>query len=360
MLARMGCMDCCLSEEDREARRVSRDIEKVLRAEKKKARRELKLLVLGTGESGKTTFIKQMRLIHGDGFSDKERKKFTENIFQNIFMAMQSMISAMDVLKIPYGQQEHSILADLVKSIDYKTVTRLEAPYMSAIKTLWTDAGIQECYDRRREYQLTDSTAYFLEHLSRIEKTDYQATDQDILYARAPTTDIVEYPFKLDGFLIRMVDVAGQRGERQKWIHCFSNVTSIMFLVALSEFDLSLVEEKNDNRMEESKALFGHIISWEWFQKSSVILFLNKEDLFEEKIKSTHLADYFPDYNGPKKDAKAAREFILQMFIDTNSDPYKYIYPHFTIATNTDNIRFVFTAVKDTILETHLKETNLL
>ncbi|KMY93282.1 G protein alpha q subunit [Drosophila simulans] len=353
-------MDCCLSDQACEERRISREIDKVLKAEKKKARRELKLLVLGTGESGKTTFIKQMRIIHGNGFLDKERKQFTKNVFQNIFMAMQSMISAMDTLQIPYGQQEHSKLADLVKSIDYKTVTSLEAPYLNAIKTLWKDAGIKECYNRRREYQLTDSTEYFLNDIARIERSDYQATDQDILHVRAPTTNIVEYPFNLDGFLIRLVDVAGQRTERRKWIHCFSNVTSLMFLVAMSEFDLTLAESENENRMMESKALFHHIISFEWFQHSSVILFLNKEDLFKQKILSTHLADYFPEYNGPKKDARAGREFIRQMFTSVKTDPYKLIYSHFTVATNTENIKFVFTAVKDTILESHLSETNLL
>lgn len=47
--------------------------------------------------------------------------------------------------------------AKMVKEIDYETVTTLEQPYVNAIKSLWADAGIQECYDRRREYQLTDS-----------------------------------------------------------------------------------------------------------------------------------------------------------------------------------------------------------
>ena len=42
--------------------------------------------------------------------------------------------------------------------------------------------------------------------------------------------------------LIRMVDVGGQRSERRKWIHCFENVTSVMFLVAISEYDQTLVE----------------------------------------------------------------------------------------------------------------------
>lgn len=47
--------------------------------------------------------------------------------------------------------------AELIKSIDYETVTTFESPYVEAIKDLWSDSGIQECYDRRREYQLTDS-----------------------------------------------------------------------------------------------------------------------------------------------------------------------------------------------------------
>ena len=117
-----------------------------------------------------------------------------------------------------------------------------------------------------------------------------------------------------------MVDVGGQRSERRKWIHCFENVTSIIFLVALSEYDQILFESDNEvweipltmsenfesnqpffsfqNRMEESKALFKTIITYPWFQHSSVILFLNKKDLLEEKIMYSHLVDYFPEYDG--------------------------------------------------------------
>jgi hypothetical protein len=52
------------------------------------------------------------------------------------------------------------------------------------------------------------------------------------------------------------------------------------------------------NRMEESKALFRTIITYPWFQHSSVILFLNKKDLLEEKIMYSHLVDYFPEFDG--------------------------------------------------------------
>lgn len=63
--------------------------------------------------------------------------------------------------------------------------------------------------------------------------------------------------------------------------------------------------------------------------------------------------------SGPQRDAQAGREFILKMFVDLNPDSDKIIYSHFTCATDTENIRFVFAAVKDTILQLNLKEYNL-
>ncbi|KAF0301782.1 Guanine nucleotide-binding protein G(q) subunit alpha [Amphibalanus amphitrite] len=352
-------------------------------------------LSTGTGESGKSTFIKQMRIIHGVGYTDEDRRGFTRLVYQNIFMAMQSMINAMDFLNIEYKSSESRERAEQVKGVDHETITTFEEPYITCIRELWKDSGIQRCYERRNEYQLTDSTKYYLTDLDRIASKDYLPTQQDILRVRAPTTGIVEYPFDLDSIIFRMVDVGGQRSERRKWIHCFENVTSIIFLVALSEYDQILFEADSENRMEESKALFRTIITYPWFQHSSVILFLNKKDLLEEKIMTSHLVDYFPEYDGPKhddvaareyilkmylalnpdpdrmcyshftcatgpqRDAIAAREFILRMFVDLNPDAEKIIYSHFTCATDTENIRFVFAAVKDTILQLNLKEYNL-
>merc|ERR1712193_51797 len=221
------------------------------------------------------------------------------------------MIRAMELLKIQYENSDSADKAETVRSVDFETVTTFESPYVEAIKDLWNDGGIMECYDRRREYQLTDSAKYYLSDIDRIATPDYLCTQQDILRVRVPTTGIIEYPFDLEEIRFRMVDVGGQRSERRKWIHCFENVTSIIFLVALSEYDQILFESENENRMEESKALFKTIITYPWFQHSSVILFLNKKDLLEEKI----------------------------------------IYSHFTCATDTENIRFVFAAVKDTILQ---------
>ncbi|KAK6492988.1 guanine nucleotide-binding protein subunit alpha-14 [Huso huso] len=350
---------CCLSAEDKECQRINQEIDRQLRRDKRDARRELKLLLLGTGESGKSTFIKQMRIIHGSGYTDEDKKGFIKLVYQNIFTAMQSLVWAMDNLRIQYKDEQNKENADLIKDIEVDKVNTLEKNQSEAIKSLWKDPGIQECYDRRREYQLSDSAKYYLDGLERISVPSYIPTQQDVLRVRVPTTGIIEYPFDLENVIFRMVDVGGQRSERRKWIHCFENVTSIIFLVALSEYDQVLAECDNENRMEESKALFKTIITYPWFQNSSVILFLNKKDILEEKIVYSDVVDYFPEFDGPKRDSKAAREFILKMYQEMNPDKDKVIYSHFTCATDTENIRFVFAAVKDTILQLNLKEFNL-
>ncbi|XP_004772191.1 guanine nucleotide-binding protein subunit alpha-14 [Mustela nigripes] len=352
-----GC--CCLSAEEKESQRISAEIERQLRRDKKDARREFKLLLLGTGESGKSTFIKQMRIIHGSGYSDEDRKGFTKLVYQNIFTAMQAMIRAMDTLRIHYVCEQNKENAQLIKEVEVDKVCALSRDQVEAIKQLWEDPGIQECYDRRREYQLSDSAKYYLTDIDRIAMPSFVPTQQDVLRVRVPTTGIIEYPFDLENIIFRMVDVGGQRSERRKWIHCFESVTSIIFLVALSEYDQVLAECDNENRMEESKALFKTIITYPWFLNSSVILFLNKKDLLEEKIMYSHLISYFPEYTGPKQDVKAARDFILKLYQDQNPDKEKVIYSHFTCATDTENIRFVFAAVKDTILQLNLREFNL-
>ncbi|XP_047228360.1 guanine nucleotide-binding protein G(q) subunit alpha-like isoform X2 [Girardinichthys multiradiatus] len=350
---------CCLSPEAKEARRINAEIEKQLRRDKKDSRRQFKLLLLGTGESGKSTFIKQMRIIHGRGYSDEDRRGFTRLIYENIFTAMQAMIQAMSTLQISYKYEHNEVNADLVSGVDVENVQTLTNPYVDALKSLWSDPGIQECYTRRREYQLSDSTKYYLSDLPRIADSAYLPTQQDILRVRVATTGITEYPFDLENVVFRMVDVGGQRSERRKWIHCFEKVTSIMFLVALSEYDQVLLESSRENRMEESIALFETITRYEWFEESSIILFLNKIDLLEEKIMYSHLADYFPEYKGPPQDAQAGQKFILDMFHNHNANKEKIIYPHFTCATDTENIKIVFKDVKHHIMQGNLKEHNL-
>ncbi|CAH8468371.1 unnamed protein product [Schistosoma haematobium] len=352
-------MSCFRSEESREQQRISREIERQLHKDKNTGRKEVKLLLLGTGESGKSTFVKQMRIIHGAGYTDMEKYAFKTLVYQNIFLAMQTMCDALCALSIELEYPVNQENIELIIKVDLEDSVELTPERINAIRQLWADQGMKECYERRREFQLSDSSKYYLNNFDRIADPDYLPSLQDILRVRVPTTGIIEYPFNLDSTVFRVVDVGGQRSERRKWIHSFESVTSIIFLSALNEYDQVLVENKNENRMEESLLLFKTIINYECFQSLSIILFLNKKDILEEKIQYSHLVDYFPKFTGPKNDAIAARNFILKMYQELNLNSGRPIYSHFTCATDTENIRVVFVAVKDTILQTNLKEFNL-
>ncbi|KAI4466707.1 gtp-binding protein alpha subunit [Holotrichia oblita] len=125
--------------------------------------------------------------------------------------------------------------------------------------------------------------------------------------------------------------------RRGKWIHCFEDVTAIIFCVAMSEYDQVLHEDETTNRMQESLKLFDSICNNKWFTDTSIILFLNKKDLFEEKIRKSPLTICFPEYAGPKSTAKL-RRIQAQFEAKTNQQP-KEIYCHMTCATTQHSIR---------------------
>ncbi|KAK0147364.1 Guanine nucleotide-binding protein G(o) subunit alpha [Merluccius polli] len=231
-------------------------------------------------------------------------------------------------------------------------VSRMEdtEPYspelLGAMMRLWSDAGIQECFSRAREYQLNDSAQYYLDSLDRIGAADYQPTEQDILRTRVKTTGIVETHFTFKNLHFRLFDVGGQRSERKKWIHCFEDVTAIIFCVALSGYDQVLHEDETTNRMHESLKLFDSICNNKWFIGTSIILFLNKKDLFEKKIGISPLAICFPEYDGPNTYLEGI-EYVQLEYQKKNKSAYKEVYSHVTCATDTGNIQFVFDAVTD-------------
>ncbi|EDQ89271.1 uncharacterized protein MONBRDRAFT_25538 [Monosiga brevicollis MX1] len=340
-----------------ETRRRSLAIDRQLRKERMSKQREYKILLLGTGESGKSTIIKQMRIIYGQGFNESDRLAYKPLVYRNIITSMKRMLDALDQLSLQLADSSLEEDAYDKLDVDVNTVDAIE-PYYPLLKKLWNDNGIQQVFQRRNEYQLSDSTAYYYNRLDAVAAADYIPTVDDVLRSRQATTGIHEFEFDLDSVVFRMMDVGGQRSERRKWIHSFEGVTSIIFIAACNEYDQVLAEDTNVNRMQESLALFGQIIQYHWFANSSFILFLNKQDLLEEKVKTHPIKPFFPDYTGQEGDYENIKKFIETMY-RSRKPAGKDLYTHFTMATDTSNIQFVFNAVRSTLLRIHLKDYNL-
>ncbi|XP_065272816.1 guanine nucleotide-binding protein G(o) subunit alpha isoform X5 [Emys orbicularis] len=352
-------MGCTLSAEERAALERSKAIEKNLKEDGITAAKDVKLLLLGAGESGKSTIVKQMKIIHEDGFSGEDVKQYKPVVYSNTIQSLAAIVRAMDTLGIEYGDKERRD-DDQLFSMPLKAEQEGIQPenLLSAMMRLWADSGIQECFNRSREYQLNDSAQYYLDSLDRIGAPDYQPTEQDILRTRVKTTGIVETHFTFKNLHFRLFDVGGQRSERKKWIHCFEDVTAIIFCVALSGYDQVLHEDETTNRMHESLKLFDSICNNKWFTDTSIILFLNKKDIFEKKIKKSPLTICFPEYTGSNSFTEAV-SYIQSQYESKNKSPNKEIYTHITCATDTNNIQFVFDAVTDVIIANNLRGCGL-
>jgi len=164
--------------------------------------------------------------------------------------------------------------------------------------------------------------------------------------------------FTFESFQFRMMDVGGQRSERRKWLHCFDRVTAIIFCVALSEYDQVLREDVT-NRMVESLTLFGEVFNSLYLKDVTFLLFFNKNDLFEEKIKTVDLAVCFPNYTGGVDNKEAARQFIISRFLEKNLSD-RDIFTHVTVAIDTPHIRTIFVDVKEILLKKLVGQVNII
>ncbi|MES1907578.1 MAG: hypothetical protein MHM6MM_000671 [Cercozoa sp. M6MM] len=376
-------MGCCafsrMSPEDRASQRRSRDMERELQRQRRKEMQIKKLLLLGAGESGKSTLFKQMITLYRGGFSVEDRKTFTSVVYDNCVGSMKTLIEAAIDLQESDGTYVEASNESIAQHIlDLEQDTEVDMELAEQISRLWQDSGIQKTFSLSSKYQLLDSASYFFGRVADIGRPDYVPTEQDVLRTRVRTTGIVETAFEIENNLFKMFDVGGQRSERRKWIHCFEDVTSVIFVAAISEYDQMLYEDDETNRVHEALKLFDDICNSRWFKKMPIILFLNKKDLFEEKIQKVPLTVCFPEFEGPQTFERGCAYMQVPFsstqlslaVCQTDCAPQekfeelgsgqKQIYTHVTCATDTKNIAHVFNAVKDILIRESLVKTGLI
>lgn len=376
----MSLLPCCSQPTD--GAKVNNNINEKLRQEWNIYRITHRLLLFGAGESGKSTIVKQMQIINMQGFSFEERKKFVPDIYRNIKDSLFSMLHAMNTIspKIHFETDEQLTIAErLLGTFDNNNNVEHHLLYTKEFfkdcHFLWCTSAIQSCYERSNEYQLIDCAKYFLDKIPSIEQDDFLPNDQDILRCRVLTTQIREIRFKVKDALFHMFDVGGQRNQRYKWIQCFNDATAIVFVVALSGYNLVLREDHTKNRLQESFDLFRQIWENRFLDEVSVILFLNKTDLLKEKVLSNRfkIEDYFPYYKNYQPIYSSAKErnsepvefsraklFFKDCFLtitkqsERSSPTRRWCYPHFTCALDTNHMRKIFEDCRFSIQKSHL------
>jgi len=237
--------------------------------------------------------------------------------------------------------------------------TELTEEVALAVQALWETDAVQQAYARNNEIQLpggASGTIYYIDHAVRFAKRDYLPTQDDVIRAKLRTTGITEVTFNVGQTEFTMVDVGGQRSERRKWLNCFVDISAVIFLVAINEYDMVLEEDNKTNRMEESLKLFQKLTGAQWFESTSFILFLNKSDLFAEKIKKKPLKEFFEDYDSFVSELKdkdlsefdKSCEYIKAQYVEAFNG--NRLYTFVTSAIDTESCYRVFAAVRDTVI----------
>ncbi|KAJ3440680.1 guanine nucleotide-binding protein g(o) subunit alpha [Anaeramoeba flamelloides] len=302
---------------------------------------------IGTGDSGKSTFVKQAQLLYKNGFSEKERDRFKKAIRKNLILHLKLLIRGSYDFGLELKRSNERLAR---KFLDIDERSKLTEKTISSVRKLWKDPIIKDVFEKRVSLQIPDTANYFLDSLERIVDNDYLPNNQDIINCRIPTTGINELQFQVDGNPWRIVDVGGQRSERRKWIHHFKHATIVLFVVAISEYDQYLFEDQNINRMFESLELFHNIAKKGTFVKTDFILIFNKMDLFKKKIKTSTPKKCFKDYKGGHH-ASAAKKFITRKFLKVGKTKKRKVYPMYTSATNNLTIQNTFDKIISNVVE---------
>lgn len=319
-------------------------------------------LLVGAGESGKSTIVKQTQLITGVKFSQNQLEMFRDIIHSNIVEYVHKLLQCMLANDIALGVPENSKHAKIlcqanVPNFEFRNI--LSNDVAMAITALWNDPGIKQAAVLSKCFYQTDSLVYYLDSLFRIMAASYIPTEQDIIRARIKSTGVQEIFFKYKMANFKMIDVGGQRSERRKWVSCFHNIEAVIFMAALSEYDQTLAEDPCSNRMKESFRLFEWLCNQPAFRNTSIVLFLNKIDLFKEKLRKSLVADYFPEYQGPNS-YEDAGVYFMNKFLDIAKHFNRDIYVQFTCATDTQQIKVVLDAVYSSIVRKSLRKNGLL
>mmetsp|Transcript_19476 Transcript_19476/g.21785 ORF Transcript_19476/g.21785 Transcript_19476/m.21785 type:complete len:382 (+) Transcript_19476:61-1206(+) len=264
-----------------------------------------KILLLGAGESGKSTIVKQLKLIHKKKITPKELKAVGTSLHQNVVDCMKALILACKNFGYELPDEAKHTEEIINNHIESERLTEEEG---QALMELWQTEAIQNTYKRRNEFWLLDSFSYYIKNLDRFCQDDFVPTDEDSVMARIRTTGIVvtqleqkiakEHEDEPDQLVFQVVDVGGQRNERKKWMHCFDDVRAILFCVNLAGYDQVLFEDSSKNRMHESLELFQKVCNNKLFESTPIFLFLNKKDLFESMVKEHDMAATFEEYDG--------------------------------------------------------------
>ncbi|KAI0651104.1 G-alpha-domain-containing protein [Trametes meyenii] len=236
------------------------------------------------------------------------------------------------------------------------------------MKAIWEDTTVREML-LRKGVRMEATPGFFLNDIDRIAVRDYEPTDDDVVRARLRTLGVQEHRIKFNkgpasGSEWYIYDVGGSRTQRIAWYPYFDDCDAIIFLAPINCFDERLAEDRRINRLEDSYMLWKAVVSSKLLAKTSIILFLNKRDLLEQKLRSgVRIREHVHSYGDRPNDVEHALKYFQQHFRDIlrkNSPEPRPFRAHITSVVDTKATAVTLSVVEEGILRDHLTRADLL
>jgi len=382
------------------------DLENQMQIHQDKRDATHKVLLLGSGSSGKSTIFKQLQLIYGNGLTQKQITEARDAIRQNLLGGI-----------IKLGKKSDNIVRCIRNSMDIDADEEIIAEALeictnacdhlfdgdnmledkmialgNAIGTLWDLELFKLTFSKRGfgelRFSFPDNMEYFFQRVELFFVHEWEPSTEDVLQARAMTTGTNSAFFAINGQIFDVIDVGGQRNERRKWIHAFDEVETVLFVAALDHYRLSLVEEEKKNAMHESIELFNSTVNGKWFRRSAFVLFLTRNDLHRQAIKAGNtmavcfdnewdpsteqkdpeyeMVDYAKIHDDAEKDAELLERainasicYIKGQYLQQREDSSKQVFVHVCNALDRQNVEEVYLDAQNHLIAHYVRGNRL-
>ncbi|CCA65551.1 Guanine nucleotide-binding protein alpha-13 subunit [Caenorhabditis elegans] len=262
----------------------------------------IRLLLLGSAESGKTTVLEQVRLLYKQHFTESEYFHRRAFIYHNIFKSIKALCRAMRMSDIQFADPINMGRAQSIIADEHGHYGLFSKDLAEKIKHIWNDKSMQKLYARRSQFNLNDSASYFLNNIDKINMVDYKPSERDLIMAYVPTCGVQNVIFTACNQSFQLFDIGGQKIDRRKWALQYEGIDAIFFCIAISEYDQVMSEDMVTNRLDDALNLLQSISEDPAFATTPIYLFLNEIDVFCEKLSVIPLSKYKPDFKGGDQD----------------------------------------------------------
>jgi len=333
----------------------------------------MKILLLGAGEAGKSTILKQLQMLY-------EQK--LDPVFYRQWLCRNSVTSARGLVEIAQSRsmEVDAGKAEIILGLDDGEVPSEEG--VKAIEEIWATGVLQTAYDMNQKdpkLWLPDHAVYYISQIRTFIDTKFVPTHSQMLLTRSLTAGVnaVGFSDQVDGAYLlahcpvaaqmlgtnelpsdtkldwEVIDVGGQRAERKKWMEKLKEALGLIFTVGLPEYAQVLYEDPDTIRMQESLDLFKMWANHKDFARKPVVIAFTKKDLFASQFNLEKFKNFYKDFETPEGSdeeiAKAALEHIKNSFKNLLENKRKKLETFFINTTDKDDFRDMLEGLKEIV-----------